>query len=191
MQRVLIVKTSSLGDVVHALPAITDLRCVYLGCTIDWLVEETFADIPRLHPGVDHVITCALRRWRAHPLASATWREVRALRRDLRRARYDAVIDMQGLFKSASLARMARGPHHGYDASSIREPLASLAYRFRHRASWHRQAVEPHRLLAASACGYGVEGAADYGLALRGDAAAAARTAICFHGTSRDDKLWP
>src|SRR5256885_5804303 len=129
MRRVLIVKTSSLGDVVHALPAITDWRRAYPGCTIDWLVEETFADIPRLHSGVDRVITCALRRWRAHPLASATWREVRAMRWELRRARYDAGVDMQGLFKSAWLARMARGPHPGYDSSSIPEPLASLAHR--------------------------------------------------------------
>jgi heptosyltransferase-1 len=190
MQRVLIVKTSSLGDMVHALPAITDLLRAYPQCTVDWLAEESFADLPCLHPGVARVIPCAVRRWRARPLARATWMELGALRARLRETSYDVILDLQGLFKSACLARLARGPRHGYGLLSIREPLASFSYDARHRVSWRLPAVERNRRLTASACAYAMEGPADYGLELP-RTAPDRPTVVCLHGTSRDDKLWP
>ena len=62
--RILLVKTSSLGDVIHNLPVVSDLRRSFPDATIDWCVEESFADIPRLHPEIDQIIPVALRRWR-------------------------------------------------------------------------------------------------------------------------------
>ncbi len=78
---VLLVKTSSLGDVIHNLPVASDLRRAFPGVHIDWCVEESFADIPRLHPGVEEVIPVALRRWRKAPLRAETRRGVGAARR--------------------------------------------------------------------------------------------------------------
>jgi heptosyltransferase-1 len=104
-ERFLIVKTSSMGDVVHALPLAADLARRHPSAAIDWLVEESFAAIPRMHADVDRVITVAVRRWRRSPLAAATWQEVRAARSELRAHRYGAILDCQGLLKSAWMAR--------------------------------------------------------------------------------------
>src|ERR1700674_2363971 len=109
MRRILLVKTSSLGDVVHNLPVATDLRNRYPDLEIDWAVEESFAEIPALHPAVSEVIPVAPRRWRRNLASAATWREIRALRQRLRSRDYDAVIDTQGLLKSALIARLAPG----------------------------------------------------------------------------------
>src|SRR5690606_37674626 len=127
--RILLVKTSSLGDVVHNLPVVSDLRRHYPEARIDWLVEEGFAAIPALHPGVAEVIPLAIRRWRKHLTDGETWRQIGALRRRLRSADYDLVLDTQGLVKSALFARGAGAIRHGYDRSSIREPLAACADR--------------------------------------------------------------
>jgi heptosyltransferase-1 len=188
--RLLIVKTSSLGDVVHALPAVTDLHRARPEFRIDWLVEEPFADIPALHPAVASVIPCALRRWRRTPLARGVRREVADLRSALSAADHDVVLDLQGLAKSAWLARMPAGRKHGYDWRSIREPLASLFYDVRHRVPRDLHAVARNRLLAAAAFGYEVEGPPDYGLELSAGERRQ-RLVVCFHATSRDDKLWP
>ena len=108
--RVLIVKTSSMGDVVHALPMVSDIARVFPHVRIDWVVEEAFADIPRLHPAVTRVVPVALRRWRQNALSPATWRQVLDARRSLRQTRYHTIIDCQGLVKSALVAWSARGP---------------------------------------------------------------------------------
>jgi heptosyltransferase-1 len=113
------------------------------------------------------------------------------LRRDLRQADYDVVLDLQGLMKSAWLARVARGTRHGYDAASIREPLATCLYSVRHSVSRQLHAVTRNRLLAAAAFGYALDGEVDYGLACAPLAVPTAPTLLCFHGTSRADKLWP
>ena len=109
---------------VHTLPVVSDILSAHPDAQIDWLVEAPFAAIARLHPGVRRVIL-----W---PGAMAqvllrrdTWRAMGELRQALKAEAYDAVIDLQGLLKSVMWARMARGPLHGYDAASIREPLAS------------------------------------------------------------------
>jgi lipopolysaccharide heptosyltransferase I len=107
--RILLIKTSSLGDVIHNLPVATDLRARFPDAAIDWVVEEAFADVVRLHPGVRRVLPVAIRRWRGSLLAPATWSEMRAFRAALQQERYDLVLDTQGLLKSALLARMARG----------------------------------------------------------------------------------
>ena len=192
--RLLLVKTSSLGDVIHNLPVVTDLQRRFPGVVIDWVVEAPFADIPRLHPGVDRVLTVAVRRWRKQLTQRRTWSEMRAFRRQLRQVRYDAIIDTQGLLKSAVIASLARGPLLGYDTNSAREPLASRFYSRRFAVDRGLHAVERNRRLAAQALDFELPpGSLDYGLAVAPLAAdwVPAAYAVLLTATSRDDKLWP
>ncbi len=204
--RVLLIKTSSLGDVIHALPALTDARLARRGIRFDWVVEEGFARIPAWHPAVAEVIPVALRRWRSRPLRALLGREWREARQRLGRERYDAVIDAQGLLKSAVLTRYARGPVHGLDRDSAREPLASLFYDHRHPVAWGRHAVARVRELFARALGYPppAEQSADglaadpYGLdrarVLGGTPSRRDDQApylLFLHGTSWPTKHWP
>ncbi len=197
MRRILLVKTSSLGDVVHNLPVATDLRAHYAGVEIDWAVEESFADIPALHPAVSQVITVAPRRWRRTMLSPDTWREIAELRARLRAREYDVVIDTQGLIKSALIARMAPGRRFGRDWISAREPLWPFFHRTI-RVSWKLHAVERNRQLAATALGYTASAECDYGIAPPsgplGDWAAQLQPSGCavlLHATSAQAKLWP
>lgn len=192
--RLLLVKTSSLGDVIHNLPVVTDLQRRFPGVVIDWVVEAPFADIPRLHPGVNRVLTVAVRRWRKQLTRRRTWAEMREFRRQLRRERYDGIIDTQGLLKSALIASFARGHLLGYDANSAREPLASRFYNRRFAVDRNLHAVERNRRLAARALNYDLPpDSLDYGLAVPPLAAVwlPPRYAVLLTATSRDDKLWP
>lgn len=191
--RILLIKTSSLGDVIHNLPVIADLREAYPRASIDWVVEESFADVPRLHPFVHRVIPVAIRRWRKAPLAPSTWREMRAFLRTLRRTTYDLVIDTQGLLKSALLTRLALGPRCGYAADSAREPLAAHAYQRRFSVAKAQHAIVRNRQLVAQAAGYALHGAPDYGLAVPSAPTFATLddSVVLLTATSRDDKLWP
>ena len=197
MPRILFVKTSSLGDVVHHCPAVTDVARGVPGAVIDWVVEEAFAEVAALHPHVRRVIPVAIRRWRGALFSSATWAEFGRFRAELRSERYDFVIDSQGLVKSALLAALAIGPKHGFDHASAREPLAARFYGTRHAVPRALHAVARNRRLAAAALGYALEGACDYGLRVAGDAPiptrapASAPYALLLTMTSRDDKLWP
>lgn len=193
--RVLLVKTSSLGDVVHNLPVASDIRRMFPGATIDWVVEEGFAEIPRLHPAVAEVIPVAVRRWRKSPLSPATWREIAAYRRAATADFHDAVIDTQGLVKSALLARRAGDNIYGHAADSAREPLAARFYQRRFSVDKHLHAVTRNRLLAAKALDYSLDDLPlDYGIAAAPLAApwlTAGRYAVLLTATSRADKEWP
>lgn len=187
---ILFVKTSSLGDVIHNMPAVVDARRRFPNARIDWAVEEAYAPLVRSHPSVDRVIAVAIRRWRRALVQAATWREVLALRRDLGHADYDAVIDTQGLVKSAFVASLARGVHFGFDRASVRERLATRFYDRTFRVDPRAHATARCRQLAAFALGYAPAGALDYGLA---PAAAAGESAgiVLLHGTARAAKEWP
>src|SRR5262245_25421344 len=124
MSDILFVKTSSLGDVIHHMPALTEARRRLPGARLSWVVEEDFAPLVRHHPAVDEVIPVASRRWRRALVAPATWREARAFAQALRSRRYDEIVDTQGLLRSAVITRIAQGRRHGYDVRSIRERLA-------------------------------------------------------------------
>ncbi|TRZ92574.1 MAG: lipopolysaccharide heptosyltransferase I [Rhodocyclaceae bacterium] len=189
--RILLIKTSSLGDVVHNLPVVTDLRLGYPEAKIDWIVEEGFADIPRLHPGLRRVIPVALRRWRKSLPSPATWSEIRSFYATLREESYDLAIDTQGLLKSALIARMAHGKRCGYAAASAREPLAARFYDARFDVPKDLHAVRRNRRLAALAAGYTVSVEPDYGLAVPPAPTSERRQAVLLTATSRDDKLWP
>ena len=192
--RILLVKTSSLGDVIHNLPVVSDIRRHFPGATIDWCVEEGFATIPRLHPGVEEIIPVAVRRWRKALFRASTWQEMATLQAQLRNHVYDAVIDTQGLLKSALIACRARGPLSGYAADSAREPLAARCYDCRFSVATSEHAVVRNRQLAAAALGYAVAGEAEYGIeapAVSFGWLPAGPYVVFLTATSRDDKLWP
>ena len=192
--RILLVKTSSMGDVVHNLPVVTDIHRHVQGAVIDWVVEESFADIPRLHPGVNRVIPVALRRWRKQFLSRESREQWRAFKRDVREHVYDAIIDTQGLLKSALIARAAFGARFGYDRASAREALASFSYQRKFAVAKALHAVERNRQLVAQALGYKPDQTPSYGLHGLEASPSMARGApyvMCLHATSRDVKLWP
>jgi heptosyltransferase-1 len=191
--RVLIVKTTSMGDVVHALPAVTDMRQAVPGIEVDWLVEQPFAAIPALHPGVRRVLPLAWRKWRRRLLRRDTWTAMGALRTQLRQQPYDLVLDLQGLLKSALWGRQAAGPLAGYDSASAREPLASWLYTRRASVSRELHAVDRCRRLAAAHLGYALPaGAPDFGLvAPPATWRAPERYAVLIPNASRVEKLWP
>ena len=199
--RVLIVKLSSLGDVVHAMPVVNDIRAVHTEALIDWVVEPGFAPLVRRVDGMHATIECALRRWRKAWWTAETRREWRAFRQHLGAQHYDAVIDLQGLTKSALIARLAHGVSHGLanrtDGSSFEMPARWLVDHAI-RIAPHTHALDRSRLLAAQALGYtlhgpprfGLQSSLHSGLPLRASAVAP-RTVVFVHGTSRNDKLWP
>jgi heptosyltransferase I len=193
-QRILFVKLSSLGDVVHNFPAVTDLARHRPGAHIGWAVEEAYAELVRLHPAVGESIPIGLRGLRDHPFDGERWRRVLASRRALQGHRWDCIVDTQGLLKSALVAGSARGPAHGMDRSSAREPAAAFFYRRGFSVPRALHAVERNRRLVGQVFGYAPQDIADYGLesppyppvwAPRG------HYAVLLHAASRADKCWP
>lgn len=199
--RILIVKLSSLGDVLHLLPALTDLHRRLPAVRVDWLVEPAFAEIPGWHPAVEQVIPIGLRQ-----LKKSWWRapaELTRLSRRLRAARYGRVIDAQGLIKSALLARLAGTGVGGLDARSAREPLSSRLYHDAFPVSWEQHAIERNRQLLAQIFDYALEGLPlDYGVdAFRGRVLAEPLEELApfvqrpflvgLHGTTWETKHWP
>ncbi|MBK7416220.1 MAG: lipopolysaccharide heptosyltransferase I [Dechloromonas sp.] len=192
--RILIVKTSSLGDVIHNLPVVSDIHQHFLDAIIDWCVEESFAAIPRLHPGVNEVIPVALRRWKKNLLCRQTWQEVKVFRQSIARQHYDLVLDTQGLLKSALITRQARGVKCGYDANSAREPIAARFYDRCYAVSKTVHAVTRNRLLAAAALSYVADPEMNFGISAPSTVTnwlPATRYVVLLTATSRNDKLWP
>jgi heptosyltransferase I len=191
--RVLIVKTSSMGDVVHALPALSDMVRQVPGLRADWLVEAPFAAIPALHPAVQQVMPLAWRKWRKRLFDRATWQAMGQLRQQLRREPYDLVLDMQGLLKSVVWGGLARGPLVGYERPGIRDPFASRFYSRKVYVPWEMQAVERCRRLAAAHLGYALPGSApDFGIQAPPPGwAPPAAFSVLIPCASRPEKLWP
>lgn len=194
--RVLIVKTSSMGDVLHTLPALTDAQQAIPDIHFDWVVEEGFAQIPSWHSAVDRVIPVAIRRWRKAWFSAPIKAERKTFRDAVRLLQYDAIIDAQGLVKSAALVtRLAHGIKHGMDWSTAREPLASLFYNRKHHIAKQQHAVERTRELFAKSLGYNKpQSQGDYAIAqhfLTEVNADAGQYAVFLHATTRDDKHWP
>jgi heptosyltransferase I len=191
--RIALIKTSSMGDVVHAMPVVTDILQAHPEACIDWVVEEAFADLPRLHPGVTEVIPVAIRRWRRALLAEPTRAQVRAVRRRLGAVHYDLALDLQGLLKSAWLCRMIQAPSAGFSWRCAREPLAALVYDRRYAVDMSAHAIERLRSLAAQALGYRVQGLPRFGLRLPEGSlpwVPATPYAVLLHATSRAEKQW-
>jgi heptosyltransferase-1 len=189
MRTILFVKTSSLGDVVHNCPAVSDAARAFPDAAIDWIVEEPFAGIAAMHRAVRRVIPVALRRWRGALWKPSTWSEIGAWRKELRGERYDAVLDTQSLLKSALISTLALGRRHGMDRASARESLAAAFYDVRHPVPRGMHAVERNRLLASSALGYSAQNPPEYGLRI--PAGEKSGYVVLLTMTSRADKLWP
>jgi heptosyltransferase-1 len=191
--KILLVKTSSLGDVVHNLPLVNDIHAHFPGAQIDWVAETSFAAIPRMHAGVNQVFPASIRRWRRGLLHTETRRELKAFFSRLRAHDYDAIIDTQGLLKSAIVTRAARGMRFGLDWKSSREPLR-LFYDRTFRVPWGQHAVVRNRSLAAQALGYALPAQTTFGIIAPQRSFTwlpAARFAVLLHATSADRKLWP
>lgn len=192
--RVLIVKTSSMGDIIHTLPALTDAGKIFPDIRFDWVVEESFAEIPGWHPLVENVIPVAIRRWRKNLTAKQTYREISELRKTLAVNKYDLIIDAQGLFKTIWISWLAKGPLCGLDRHSARETLASLFYRRKYSASWKLHAVTRLRSLFSQALGYAMpDTIADYGVDRKKFVKENSEQnyLVFLHGTTWPTKHWP
>lgn len=198
--RVLIVKVSSLGDVVHCTPVVADILRAHPEAEIDWVVEEGFAGIVRIVRGVHEVIPFALRRWRKSLGAGKTWNEMAAFRRALRTRPYDAVLDTQGLIKTALIAAQAKLAQNGFVAGlgnrtdgAGYEPLARLFYQRKIMMEPRIHVVERSRRMVAEALGYTLPDTIDFGLQPPAELPfALPRPYVALvHATSRADKAWP
>jgi len=188
--RLLIVKTSSIGDVLDSFPAVSDAARLHPGLKIDWLVEQDFALLPRRHPKVAKVLPVRFRHWRARPLSSLTSGALRDFLKELRQESYDWVVDAQSLWKSAVMGRLARGPLHGYAFGSERERFSPLLYPHRHAVDVEEHAVERIRRLFAASMGYEKpESPPEFGFP---KAEPAAEPYLVFlHGAGWYSKRWP
>ncbi len=193
--KVLIVKTSSMGDVIHTLPALTDAANAFPEAQFDWVVEKSFQEIPAWHKHIHRVIPVELRAWCKNPLKSFRKAELQSFYHALRQEKYDVIIDAQGLTKSALLARVARGnQRHGLNQRSARDKLAFIHYHHRHDVSWEKHAVERVRELFSQALGYSLpKGPIDYGLTFDrlGESPFEKNYLVFLHGTTWTTKHWP
>ena len=192
--RVLLVKLSSLGDVIHNLPVASDLARARPGVEIDWAVEAPYAEIVALHPSIKNVFPVPLRNLKKHWRSNDAWRDFLAARAQLSALRYDAVLDTQGLLKSAWISNWPQGPVSGYARASAREPFAAGFYDHRFNVPRTLHAVARNRQLAAQAFGYTLDGPPNYGIATPSGALAwlpSEPFVVFLHATSRTNKMWP
>lgn len=195
--KICLVKTSSMGDIIHTLPALTDAKRAIPELEIDWVVEKNFAEIPLWHKAVKKVIPLEIRRWRKHLCHRQTWQEWKAYKNELQQQQYDAIIDAQGLLKSALFATyLAQGRKYGYNYHSAREGLSSLFYDTKYAISYQQHAVERIRQLFSQTLGYSLPTTiGDYGIAHHfvknnEDLTASPPYLVAIHSTTRTDKHW-
>lgn len=193
--RVLVIKTSSLGDIIHTLPALTDAANAIPDIQFDWVVEEAFQEIPAWHYKVNRVVPVAIRRWRGALLKTWWNGEWGDFKKAIGEQEYYAVIDAQGLLKSAMLTRYAKGPSYGLNATSAREPLASRNYDHGVNVPKGQHAVERVRQLFAKSLGYDIPSpVADAGIRAENLTLPEHQDTpylLFFHGTTWDTKHWP
>ena len=203
MLKHLIIKTSSLGDVVHMLPAISDASKAKPGINFDWVVEKSFSEIPAWHPAIDKIIPVEIRKWRKQLFKQTTRDEFRIFKHHIQETTYSKVIDAQGLLKSAFISRYAKGETWGYDKNSITESLATRFYQHTVAIAFKEHAITRNRLMLAKTLGYSIDSFdLDYGIAdnplfqssineLQKSINLPNKTIVALHGTSRIDKEWP
>jgi heptosyltransferase-1 len=194
--RVLIVKVSSLGDIIHTLPAVTDASRAHRDLEFDWVVEENFVEVPSWHPAVNRVIPVAIRRWRRNLMRTYMKSEVKAFKQELQKVHYDLVIDAQGLIKSGIISRLSKGLTIGLSNHTIREPMATLFYNKMYSVPWSEHAVDRVRQLFSRALKYNYDKhSIDYGLDLDridpGSNPDDAKRVMFLHGTTWTTKHWP
>jgi heptosyltransferase-1 len=192
MKRILLVRLSSLGDVLHSFPAATDIRRALPEAILDWAVEEAYVPLVGMHPGVTRAIPFALRRWRTQWFQPQAWRELAAFRAALREHPYDAILDTQGLLKSALVAKLASGPVYGFGLGTAREQFATRCYDTTYEFDPAVHKIERYRAVAARALGYVRRPDVEYGIVAPPAPAYAPRESYCvmLHSTARAAKLW-
>lgn len=193
MLKVLLIKMSSMGDLVHNLPLVSDIRARFPDARIDWVAEEAYSPIPALHPGVNRVIPVAWRRWRRTLGRAETWQEMKAFVAALRAVDYDLILDTQGLYKSAAVGMLAHGCIVGGDRHSIKEGGAALFYNKRLAISRSRHVIDRCRAVGAGALGYVADTPQVFGIRaepLQADWLPADPYCVLMHAASRPEKLW-
>ena len=196
MKRVLVIKLTSMGDLMHALPALTDAARAYPGISFDWVVDEAFAEVPSWHPAVANTFKSAHRRWRQQFFRALGDGEFGNFYKQLNAEDYDVVIDAQNNVKSAFISLLRRGKVHGMDRDSVPERPAHLAYASRHAISRQQHAIARQRQLFAAALEYALPGTTpDYGLKkgvfdMAGDMFGNPYI-VLVHNASWTTKLWP
>jgi heptosyltransferase-1 len=192
MTHILLVRMSSLGDILHTFPAATDIRRALPDAVLEWVVEEAYVPLVRMHPGVTRIVPIALRRWRRQLLGFKTWNEISLFRKLLKQRRYDAILDTQGLAKSALVAKMAKGPVYGFGPRTAREPWVTRFYDATYEFSPADHKVERYREVAARALDFRHEIEVDYGIVAppRPGFAPARKYCVLLHATARASKLW-
>jgi len=188
---VLVVKTSSMGDVIHTLPAIEDAAKAIPGIKFDWLIEEGFQEIPAWHDSVDKVIPIALRRWRKSWLKAFLSGEIKVFLKRLRKKKYDLIIDAQGLLKSAVPAKFARGTLIGFDKASAREGIAAKFYDRDLTVDKSLHAIERVRRLFARSIGYEYQDTLPLVKLNLNPAEEGKKGVLFLHGTTWPSKHWP
>lgn len=194
VMKTLLVRLSSMGDLIHTMPAVEDLSRMRPDIELHWLCEAGFADIARLHPFVKKVHVMRWRQWRKQLQSIDIWREMGRLKDDLRGQRFHMVLDAQGLLKSALFAKVANAPVVGLDFHSARERWTALSYNHSYAVPKGRSAVWRNRALFAQAFGYEMPSEQQFGLIVPPEAALtglAPHYYVGLHATSRDSKLWP
>lgn len=194
MLKILLVKMSSMGDLVHNLPLVSDLLACAPDAQIDWVAEEAYAPIPALHPGVRRVLPVAWRRWRKQLGQAAAWREMAAFKAALRVERYDLILDTQGLWKSLAIGKLAHGRIVGGDRQSIKEGSAALFYDQTLPIAWSRHVIDRCRAVGAGALGYAIDTPPRFNIRaepLVADWLPNGPYCVLMHAASRPEKLWP
>src|SRR5215467_2743787 len=195
MKRVLLIKLTSLGDLIHALPALSDAQDARPGVEFDWVIDEGFREIATWHPAVKGIITTSHREWRGALASSETHDSIGKTIAQMRSKEYDLVIDGQGNFKTALLSLFAKGPRAGMDSRSVREWVAHLAYHRRYAVSKNAHAIDRLRRLFAAALDYPVPTSApDFriqrGRFVKPKVELPAEYLVFVHNASWKTKLW-
>ena len=191
---ILLVKLSSLGDVIHNFPIVTDIRRAYPHAIVDWATDASYASVVAMHPGINRVLPVHLRALKKSWSQPRGYWQLLADRKMLGHEKYDLTIDTQGLLKSGLVAYCAGSDIAGYDKNSIREPIVSRFYQRQYAVSRTEHAVVRNRRLAALALDYQLPAICDYGITAPTVASAITPTnkpyAVLLHATSRSDKTW-
>ncbi|WP_116963418.1 lipopolysaccharide heptosyltransferase I [Fastidiosibacter lacustris] len=188
MKTCLIVKTSSLGDILHTLPALTEAKQHEPNLKFDWVIEKSFAEIPRWHEAVDEVIEIEIRKWRKNIFKYFS--EIRAFKKRLKAKHYDYVIDAQGLLKSAWITKTAKGIKYGLDKESAREPAASFFYNKKLKVEKAMHAIIRVKYLFAKVFGYESSSNVGYGIKYEWSVTQAKKQVVFLHATTWSSKHW-
>jgi heptosyltransferase-1 len=196
MKRVLLIKLTSMGDLIHALPALSDAVRAHPQLEFDWAIDENFQEIARWHPAVKDVVATNHREWREALMHPSTLGSVLSVISRLKATQYDLVIDGQGNFKTALLSLFANGPRAGFDRHSVREWVAHLAYQRRYSVTKSAHAIERLRRLFAAALAYPVpKSPPDFGIQrdrlVRPKIDLPPEYLVFVHNASWKTKLWP